>query len=494
MTLNLTPLSNGSDIRGIAISTSKHSQNLTPQGVRHIGLGALAWYKEKYQPQGSLRIAVGHDSRLSAKDLQQALFDGLAADDVTLLDVGLATTPSLFMATQYEEIQADMGIMITASHLPFEYNGFKFFTKDGGLDAKDITNILTLAEKLPYEPQTPHIEKADLLDIYARDMRDKIRETLKDKDDQPLKGRHIVVDAGNGVGGFFATEVLAKLGAKIDGSQFLDPDGTFPNHEPNPDNKEAMASIQKAVQAAGADLGIIFDTDVDRSAVVDKSGMAFNRNNLIALISAVVLREHPGATIVTNSATSEHLRTFIEARGGQQDLYLTGYRNVINRAVDLNDQGIDAQLAIETSGHSALKENYFLDDGAYLAMKLLCEDTLLAQKGQSLMDLIEEMKQPAQTHEIRFEILEEPVVEVGGQIIQAFMDYVDTLPDISVIHDHVEGMRANVSGKYGDGWFLVRQSLHEPLLVWTMENDHADKVSLLVEDLKGFFQERPELE
>lgn len=157
----------------------------------------------------------------------------------------------------------------------------------------------------------------------------------------------------------FAEQVLVPLGADTNGSQFLEPDGHFPNHIPNPDNKEAMASIMEAVLREQADLGIIFDTDVDRSAVVTKSGQPLNRNNMIAVLSKIVLSEHPAASIVTNSPTSTHLKTFIESLGGHQVRYISGYRNVINKAIALNEKGINAQLAIETSGHAAFKENYF---------------------------------------------------------------------------------------------------------------------------------------
>ena len=120
-----------------------------------------------------------------------------------------------------------------------------------------------------------------------------------------------------------------------------------------------MASITEAVLREQADLGIIFDTDVDRSAVVTKSGQPLNRNNMIAVLSKIVLSEHPAASIVTNSPTSTHLKTFIESLGGHQVRYISGYRNVINKAIALNEKGINAQLAIETSGHAAFKENYF---------------------------------------------------------------------------------------------------------------------------------------
>lgn len=135
--------------------------------------------------------------------------------------------------------------------------------------------------------------------------------------DKPLAGMHILVDAGNGAGGFFATEVLQPLGADITGSQFLDPDGSFPNHVPNPEDPAAMAATIDAVKASGADMGIVFDTDVDRSGLVDRNGVAINKNKLIALMASVTLRKFPGSTIVTDSVTSSGLTKFIEKLGGQ---------------------------------------------------------------------------------------------------------------------------------------------------------------------------------
>ena len=150
----------------------------------------------------------------------------------------------------------------------------------------------------------------------------------------------------------------------------MEPDGRFPNHIPNPDNKEAMESIKQAVLANEADLGIIFDTDVDRSAVVSASGTVINRNNLIAVLSTIVLKASRNKNR-DEFPTSSHLQRFIEEKGGIQVRYISGYRNVINKALELNRLGKDTQLAIETSGHAAFKENYFLDDGAYVIAKIL---------------------------------------------------------------------------------------------------------------------------
>lgn len=171
------------------------------------------------------------------------------------------------------------------------------------------------------------------------------------------------MNAGNGSGGFFALDVLDKLGADTFGSLHLNPDGMFPNHIPNPEDKIAMAMTRASVLNNSADLGIVFDTDVDRSGVVDNKGNPINGDKLIALMSAIVLREYPGSTIVTDARTSMALSRFITEKGGHHCLYRVGYRNVIDKGVQLNKDGIETQLMMETSGHGALRENYFLDDG-----------------------------------------------------------------------------------------------------------------------------------
>lgn len=466
-------LQNGSDIRGIAIATPEQVATLTIERTKKIGQAFVAWLQSRV-PGKELKIAIGMDSRISGQDLKQALFDGMAPADVTIIDCGMATTPAMFMATLYDDFRVDGSIMITASHLPYQYNGLKFFTATGGAEHDDIEEILAMTNLLrEASGNKAQIVEKDLLTVYAADLVEKIRAGI-DEGFEPLKGQHIVVDAGNGAGGFFVEKVLEPLGATTTGSQFLDPDGTFPNHESNPDNKEAMQALKNAVLTNKADLGIIFDTDVDRSALVDANGQALNRNNLIALISAVLLKENPGATIVTNSATSQHVEDFIVGLGGKQDRYLTGYRNVINRAIEL-----DAELAIETSGHAALKENYYLDDGAYLVAKLLMANT-------DLPALIKDLKQPEETMEYRFVIVEEPIQENGTTVITDFKAYLNKQEGIRVITDHLEGVRAD----FDEGWFIVRMSLHEPLLVWTLESDKAGALAPLVERLMPFFMEQ----
>lgn len=494
-------LANGSDIRGIAMEGLDYEVNLTKETITFIANGFLKWLNENHSPKNDqYKIAIGYDGRLTGAQIKDNLTEVFLAAGVDVIDVGIATTPSLFMATQYESYQADAGIEITASHLPKEYNGLKFFTTTGGLDSEAINFILdngygeTEVYHLQNEPGK--VIKKDLISDYATDLREKIINGLskEHRSETPLANRHIIVDAGNGSAGFFAEKILEKLGANTMGSQFLKPDGNFPNHIPNPDNKEAIASLKKAVLANQADLGIIFDTDADRAAVMDGNGRAINRNNLIALAGAIALEDAPGGLIVTNSPVSNHAIAFIEEKGGQVEPYISGYKNVIDRSIALNEEGVNSPLAIETSGHAAFRENYFLDDGSYLIAKILIADAKAQLKGGSVFDLIAGLEEPVETEEIRFLIKQTEYAEYGYSIIKQLENFGKEQADFALVPENKEGVRFNLTGEYGAGWFLLRMSLHEPKLVLQMENDIPGAIETLKETLLPFFANYSELE
>lgn len=485
-------LQNGSDIRGIAIATDEYAVKLTPQAIKEIVRGLIHWLTQNQElstlyKEGKLTIGIGRDSRLSGPDLADAFIEEAVGLGVQVIDFGMATTPALFMSTQYPQFACHAGVMITASHLPYYFNGLKIFSQNGGAEHEDIDYILSHTEAFP-ALSLGSLTHADLITPYAQDLVDKIR-TACDGQDKPLTGLNIIVDAGNGAGGFFAEKVLAELGADTTGSQFLEPNGTFPNHVPNPDNKEAMESIRQAVLKQGADLGIIFDTDVDRAALVTKSGQILNRNNLIAVLAQITLSKHPGTSIVTNSPTSEHLKDFIESLGGKQIRYISGYRNVINRAIAANQAGVDCQLAIETSGHAAFKENYFLDDGTYVAAKILMLLPQLQKDGKSLDDLIAQLKQPLETQEVRFKLEVEDYRALGEQVIADLQ--ATSIAGFIFNPENEEGVRFDVTAPYGDGWFLLRMSLHEPLLVLQIENDQAGYMPSILKRLSEFLDGYP---
>lgn len=490
MTLSIDwkKLQNGSDIRGVAMEgVSGEAINLSNEVVEKLGYAFARWLRKKKPERQKLTVAIGMDSRLTGPVLKKALMIGLTNTGIDVYDCGIASTPAMYMTTVDKDYDIDAGVMLTASHLPFNRNGLKFFTSEGGANKSDITEILDLATQQIIEPFAPKgsIQYLDYISIYSKHLVNAVRSGVKEGVDKiyPLKGLKIIVDAGNGAGGFFADKVLVELGAEVTGSQFLDPDGYFPNHVPNPEDEKAMESVSEAVKREKADLGIIFDTDVDRSAIVDKHGNPINRNELIALIAAVVLEEHPGTTIVTDSITSDGLGWFINHHlKGVHKRFKRGYKNVINESLRLNQMGEESWLAIETSGHAALKENYFLDDGAFLIAKLLIKLADLKMEDKDLSQLIEVLPKPKESKEYRINIHTEDFTTYGQQIIT---DLENHLADgWSIVPENYEGIRIKCAPDKENGWFLLRLSLHDPVIPLNIESNVEGGVDRIVFKLK----------
>ncbi|MDH3345854.1 MAG: hypothetical protein OEL75_01575 [Kiritimatiellaceae bacterium] len=491
----LMKLQNGSDVRGVALEgVEGEPVNLTADVIRPIGFAFSQWLSEKKgKPVSELRVAVGHDSRLSADMVKTSVFQGLEkAGCAELFDSGLSSTPAMFMATVFDQYACDGSIMLTASHLPFNRNGLKFFTRDGGLEKTDIKQILTIATDIGFfdAEDCSKVRKIDLMADYAALLVDTIRKGAA-QGDTPLAGLRIVVDAGNGAGGYFVDQVLEPLGANTAGSQFLDPDGSFPNHIPNPEDPDAMAAIIAAVKDNKADLGIIFDTDVDRAGAVDKNGKPINRNRFIALMASIVLGEHPGSVIVTDSVTSTGLKFWIEEKlGGVHHRFQRGYKNVISESIRLNGEGKESWLAMETSGHGALKENYFLDDGAYQIAKILIKTAQLHAAGEGGVDgLLNGLPEPAEAKEFRAKITDPEFGAIGDEVLKAFADFVANEPGWSATPNNFEGVHVTVDASAGNGWALLRKSLHDPVMPLNVESEEVGGVSKITARMQAFLSQ-----
>merc|ERR1712159_979382 len=449
---SLKRLQNGSDVRGVALDGIENEPiTITPESVFCLGCAFVEWLREEKKIKGDVSVGIGRDPRLSGPTLKDAFALGVQFKNGKAIDCELSTTPACFFATVDDP---ELGpayegcVMLTASHLPFNRNGIKFFTKDGGLDKKDVGFMCERAGKY-------------------------------------------IADAEKGSGGFFTSKVLEPLGADCTGSQFLDPDGMFPNHAPNPEEKEAMESATKAVLANKADLGIVFDTDVDRSAVIDSYGKEINRNKLIAVLSHIALQKEPGSTIVTDSVTSSGLKTFIENEGGKHLRYMRGYKNVINKGIELNSKGISAPLMIETSGHGAMKENYYLDDGAYLAVKIIIEAVKRKNTGGGgIGEILENLKEPLESSEVRLKIANPEFKKVGSDVIERFKQAIENgyfEPNFVCAKENFEGIRAESEGK---GWFLLRSSLHDPVMVLNIESDEKGGVNKYAKQIVKWFEDK----
>ncbi|KAF9589431.1 hypothetical protein IFM89_023749 [Coptis chinensis] len=484
-------LQNGSDVRGVAVEGEKgRTVDLTPSAVEAIAESFGEWVTDGLKREhgglvpDAVRVSLGRDPRISGPTLSVAIFTGLKRAGCVPFDMGLATTPACFMSTLLPPFSYDASLMMTASHLPYSRNGLKFFTPKGGLCSTDVEVICNRAAN-KYANRLAKISvamgtalKVDFMSTYAKHLRDIIKERVNHPlhFDTPLEGFKIIVNAGNGSGGFFTWDVLDKLGADTFGSLNLQPDGMFPNHIPNPEDKIAMSLTGAAVLEQSADLGIVFDTDVDRSGVVDNAGNAINGDRLIALMSSIVLGEHPGTTIVTDARTSMALTRFITERG----------------------EGIETHLMMETSGHGALKENHFLDDGAYMVVKIIIKMVCMKLAGskEGIGSLIKELEDPAESVELRMNICSEPryAKERGVETIETFRNYIEEgrlegweldscgdcwvsegcLVDSNDSPTAIDARmyRAKVSDEeHGQhGWIHIRQSIHNPNIAINMQS------------------------
>ena len=490
--MDLMKLQNGSDVRGVAIDgVEGENVNLTPDIAAKIGCAFVSWLSGKKKMAASdLVIGVGRDSRVSGPALAEGLISGILSTGAKVVNCKMATTPAMFMSIVFDQTRYDGSAMITASHLPYNRNGIKFFDADGGLEHEDITAVLEIASKLPedYVANTvisaavTKVASFDLLGLYGDYLRGKIADALAGlgKGDKPLSGLHIVVDSGNGASGFFVDKILQPLGADTTGSQFLEPDGMFPNHIPNPENKQAMEAIRSAVLNNKADLGLIFDTDVDRMSAVLSDGSEVNRDSIIAMIAAILAPEYPGSTIITDSVTSDRLTWFLQEVLGLKHLcYMRGYKNVINKQKELNANGVVAPLAMETSGHGALKDNYFLDDGAFLAVKLVIALAQAASTGKKLDSLIEKLPPLVEEGEYRFKIAGDDFKEYGKGVLEEFKKRAAAAG--YEMPQSYEGVRLSFKGDDVQGWMLLRLSLHDPVMPLKIEGGRKGDLAKLVE-------------
>ncbi|MCL2234271.1 MAG: phosphomannomutase/phosphoglucomutase [Firmicutes bacterium] len=481
--MDIKLLKSGSDIRGVATSGYGEDVQLTDEVVEQLVNAFVVFIEERMLIKKEMpKIAIGHDSRLSSEHIKEVAKQTLKRAGCEIYDCSLISTPAIYKMSKYRDTDVDGAIMITASHHPVNKNGFKFFTKNGGCEKTDIDIILQYAEQFKKRVGNKNaVFKKDFCKLYSDELVSLVRLALGEN--KPLEGLKIVVDASNGAGGFFVDKVLIPLGANTIGSIFLEPDGRFPNHQPNPEDKNALSFLVNVVKDNNADLGIIFDTDVDRCALIDSDGNEINRNKLIALVSAILLKRTPGATIVTDSVTSTGLSRFIRLAGGVHHRYKRGYKNVINEAKALIAKGERAVVAMETSGHCAFYDNDFIDDGAYLAIRLIIEMVRLKREDKKICDMISTLEIPAEEREVRLRIMCEDFHKTGETILEKLKEFSTRVFELDT--PIYEGVRAKVD--YAKGWFLARLSVHDPIIVINFESEIVGGAKLMAKVLDSFF-------
>jgi phosphomannomutase len=359
--------------------------------------------------------------------------------------------------------------------------------------------------------------QVDYMPHYALTLKNAILKEVGSEDapETALAGLRIVLNSGNGSGGFFH-KVLEDLGADVSASIHIEPDGAFPAYIPNPESSQMVAETTRVCEVANADIGIMLDTDADRCGfvvprTVNKDGTksdyeALNRNRLIALLAVIFSTSSPGCAIVTDSVTSEGLETFLQDDLGLQHVrYLKGYANVINKARELTEAGIaNAEVAIETSGHCAMQENGYLDDGTYTAVKVIGLLARVARDNdsKSVLDLISNLKEMPEEGELRMPVLDETLqttlavfdfmaLEIEQLCQSLGSDEDSAVATWSLDEDNLEGIRVRTGN---GGFFMLRKSLHDPVISLQVEGTSRDQVrECVIDPLLKLFDSEPQI-
>ena len=475
------------DVRGIVDAGAPNA--FLPDSAYWIGVAFRQWLGS------SDRVAVGADPRLSSPEISDAFCRGAGA-----CNVGAGTTPVMLESLLAPSSDIAGSVMVTASHLPAEWNGLKFFARSlgRGLNKKEVKEVMALAVELgearpPLEPKA--VGGADGFMVpYVEKLKGAVRAAAGGDDATPLAGMKICVNPGSGAGGFFASEVLAPLGADVSVSINLAPDGNFPAHLPNPEDKAHVAATIDAVAASGADVGVMLDTDVDRCGLIDgclSPPEPVNRNRLIALCAMDALEAAGGAgVIVTDPVTSTGMGPFIEQRGGVHDRFQMGYRNVIDRAAETTPE--PALLAIETSGHSAWRDNAFVDDGCYTAARLigrLARERRAGSGSEGLLELLGgTLEEPVESIKVKMGVAAGlPGVPAAEEALcAALRRCADAEPTWEIEKVNHDGLRCAAGP---DGWLIIRGSLHEPSVSVQTESDVAGGTAAICATLLKYVNE-----
>lgn len=420
------------DIRGIV------GRTLRIRDARTIGraFGAMA------AARGITRAAVGYDGRLSSPALEVALVHGLASNGIEVVRVGRGPTPMLYFALHHLDIPA--GVMVTGSHNPPDYNGFKLLLDKTPLEAQEIQEIGTVVHRDAPSRRRAKVIDRIVLDAYVERLATEYRAT------RPLK---VAWDCGNGATGDVVVQLCEHLSGMTHVLLNEAVDGTFPAHHPDPTIPANLRALQENVVAAGCDIGIAFDGDGDRLGVVDETGRILWPDQVLLLLARAVLRERPGAPIVGDVKSSQILFDGIAAAGGEPVMSPSGYTHIRRRMRELG-----APLAGEMSGHIFFADRYHgVDDALYGAVRVL---SILGASGHALSTFRESLPSVVNTPELRIPCPESRKRDVVATVAARLRAEGAAVVDI-------DGVRV----RRDKGWWLLRASNTEPVLAARCEAD-----------------------
>ena len=427
------------DIRGLV------DKDLTQESVELIGKSIGTYVRRT----GGKILTVGYDMRISSIPFRDSLIRGLNLTGCDVIDIGMVPTPVAYFSLH--SLKPDGGVMITGSHNPAEFNGFKISLGTHSLYGERIQELRKLIDRNDFESGSGKVKHKNILEDYINDICSlmKIPRSIK-----------VVVDGGNGCFGIVGPELLKRLGADII-ELYCEPDGNFPNHHPDPTVAKYLEDLIDKVREEGAELGIGFDGDADRIGIVDEKGNILWGDELLMLFARDLLNRNPGATIVGEVKCSQNLFKDIKRHGGVAVMSAAGHSLIKKKMQETN-----ALLAGEMSGHICFADEYYgFDDAIYAACRIL---RIVASSEKKVSEMLADILTTASTPEIRIDCPDDLKFEIVRELTNIFRKHYDVID--------IDGVRIN----FENGWALIRASNTQPVLVFRFEANTTDQLDEII--------------
>lgn len=408
-------------------------------------------------------VSVGRDVRLSSNDLSSGIIEGIVSSGIDVYDIGICPTPLQYFSLFH--LGLDGGIMVTGSHNPPEYNGFKISIGKETIYGKDIQKLkeTIAAGPKPRAEEEGKVEKYDIVRAY----KDYMLSEFSYLNDSKYKRLKVVVDAGNGTAGMVVPEILSRIGCDVT-PLYCQPDGNFPNHHPDPTVVEYMHDLIYHTKNSGADMGIGYDGDADRIGAVSRDGKIIWGDQLMIALCREILRQRTGIKVIGDVKCSHIMFDDIEKHGGIPIMWKTGHSLIKQKMKEE-----DALIAGEFSGHIFIKDRYFgYDDAIYVTLRLI---EIMKKTGKDIKELLSDVPETYFTPEIRIECSEGWKRDIVKKIVSRFIKYMENENGRYRIRDlnTIDGVRV----RFANGWGLIRASNTQPALVMRIEAENEKSLS-----------------
>jgi phosphomannomutase/phosphoglucomutase len=441
------------DIRGLV------GDDLDAGVMEHLGRSFASYVSAR----GATNAAVGHDNRETSPEYQAALIEGMRAGGLDVVNIGQAPTPAMYYAVL--KLAKEAGATVTASHNPPQFNGLKMRLGERAVFGDGIQEIRSLGERGEFTTGSGKLEDNPIRDAYIDNI------VSRTNMQRPVK---VVVDCGNGTTGPFAVPLLKELGCEVV-ELYTEPDGTFPNHLPDPTVKKYLTDLSERVRSEGAELGIAYDGDGDRLGVLDERGEIVWADRLMVLFARQILPKHPGASIVFDTKCSLGLIEEIEKLGGSPVMWKTGYPLIQSKMLETA-----APMAGEMSGHLYFADEYHsFDDALYASARVL---SLVSTLDGPFSKAVETVPDYPSTPEIRAKCSDDVKFEVVERMKNLFRKKYETI--------EIDGVRAQMK----DGWALIRASNTEPVIVLRFEAKSESRLKEIMDEVRGVLESEPSVE